>query len=375
MAAISWQGLTAWVRQFVAAVQSAASAIVDSSEGSITLAIGQAVSGAALWLQAQIAQVLSLTRASTSTGTDLDSWMADWFFERLPAVAATTNETFTRFTPTGPASVGVGALVSTGPGGQQYIVTADPTNAAYNATLQAYVIADSVASVTVPIAATVAGSAANVLANTITSFVQPIVGFDTCTNAQPVTNGIDAESDASFQARFQQYIQGLRRGTVAAIRAAVLSVQQGLTCVPLENVDPDGTVDDGFVTVIVDDGTGSPPLALQTACGLQVDAVRAAGIRFAVIGPTVLSVTIALTVVSADTSKHAADTLAAENAILNYVNALLAGATLVWSRLYQLAFDSSPNITSVTGITINSDVLDIVPTSTQVIKTTSVSVA
>jgi len=376
MASISWQGLTGYVRQFVAAVQAAANAAVDSSEGSITLALGQAVTGAALWLQAQIAKVLSLTRASTSQGSDLDSWMADWFFTRLPAVEASTQETFSRFTPTNQAVCPVGSLVSTGPGGVQYIVITDPANPNYNATLNGYVAAPSTASINVPVTATVAGTGSNVLANTITSFVQPIVGFDTCTNASPVTNGIDAESDASFLARFQQYIQSLRKGTLVAIRAAILAIQAGMTCIIIENKDPDGTTDNGFLTIVIDDGTGSPPMPLQTAASVAIDEdVRAAGIRYAVIGPTIVTVVIALTVTSADSAKHTDDTVAAQNAILAYVNGLAAGAPLIWSRLYQLAFDASTNITAVSGVTINSGTSDITVTATQIIKTSSVSVA
>jgi uncharacterized phage protein gp47/JayE len=376
MAAISWQGLTGYVRTFVTAVQAAANDAVDSSDGSITLALGQAVTGAALWLQAQIAQVLGLTRASTSFGSDLDSWMADFFFDRLPGKETTGLETFSRFTATKQAVVPVGSLVSTGPGGGQYIVTTDPTNPAYNVTLNGYVAAANVASVTVPISATVAGLAGNVLANTITSFVQPIPGFDTCTNAADLTNGFDAETDPSFLARFQDYIQSLRKGTVLAIRFAILSLQQGLTCVILENVATDGSTDNGFLTIVVDDGTGAPPDSLLEAASDAIDLdVRAAGIRYAIIGPTVDSVVISLTVGSIDSTLHTADTEAAQAAILTYVNALQAGATLVWSRLYQLAFDASENINSVSAILINSGTSDIVPTATQVIKTTSVTVA
>src|SRR5579884_463958 len=98
---ISWIGKTLALRQFVSAAQAVASAAgiaLDASIGSLTLAFGQAVQGAFLWLQSFAIQILALTRASTSFGTDLDSWMADWFFTRLPAVAATGNATFSRFT-------------------------------------------------------------------------------------------------------------------------------------------------------------------------------------------------------------------------------------------------------------------------------------
>src|SRR5581483_10229330 len=105
------------------------------SNGSVVLAIGHAVRSVALWFQGQIAQVLLLTRASTSVGSDLDSWMADFFFARAGAAAATGQVTFSRFTPTAQAIVPIGAPVSTGPAGQIFAVTLDTANSAYNAGL------------------------------------------------------------------------------------------------------------------------------------------------------------------------------------------------------------------------------------------------
>lgn len=375
MTAPVFQGKTSWIRQFVAAVQASATAVVDASVGSLTLAWGQAVTGVALWLQAQIAAVLLLTRASTSFGTDLDSWCAQFFFYRLPATLATGQATFSRATPTLQAVVPVGQLISTGPGGLQFIVTQDATNAAWNAGLNGYVLAPSTTSVTVPISATVAGSGGNVLANTITSFVSPIPGVDSVTNASALTNGLNAETDPAFLARFQNYIQSLQCGTLLAIITAISAIQQGILCFVLENVDTDLTADNGMLTIVVDDGTGSPPTSLINAASLAVDAVRAAGIRFGVIAPVVTNVVITLTVVSINSSLHAADITAATNAITAYVNSLREGQNLVWARIYQLAFDSSANISGVNSILVNSGTADITVTAKGVIKTVSVTVS
>lgn len=372
--ALNWLGRVAAVRQFVAAVQAAANAPVDATEGSITLAFGQATTGAFLWLQGLVATVLLLTRAATSSGSDLDSWMADYFFTRLPAVPSTGQATFSRFTPTLQAVVPVGQLISTGPGGIQFIVTQDATNPAYNATLGGYVLAPATASVTVPIQAQTAGAAGNVLANTITSFVSPIPGVDSVTNASPLTSGADSESDTAFRSRFQLYILSLREGTVAAIRFAVLSIRQGLTCQVLENLTPSLTTDNGFITVLIDDGSGNPSGTLITSASLAVDAVRAAGIRFGVIGPTIQTNTIACTVVSQISSKHSADIAAAIAALTNYVNTLPVGTVLVWARLYQVAFDSSPNIVGVTGLLLNGGTSDRATNAVHVNKSSLITV-
>jgi uncharacterized phage protein gp47/JayE len=359
--ALSWLGRTTAERQFVAAVQASANANVDASQGSFTLALGQAAIGAFLWLQGLIAKVVLLVRAATSTGSDLDSWFADWFFTRLAAVSATGLATFSRATTTQPATVSAGQQISTGPNGTLFFVTIDTTNAAWNATANGYVINSGISSVTVPISAVTAGSAGNVLANTITSFVSPIPGIDTVTNAAALTNGADAETDQAFRARFQLYLAGLRRGTVLAIKSAVANLQQGVLCTVLENVRPDLSTDSGYLTVLVDDGTGTPPTSLITNAFTAIDAVRAAGIRFAAVAPTVQTNTVSCTVVSQTntTVAHAADVAAATAAITNYINSLLPGATLYWARLWQVAFNASPNIIDVTGLLLNGATADV----------------
>ncbi|MFX6225963.1 baseplate J/gp47 family protein, partial [Acinetobacter baumannii] len=90
--------------------------------------------------------------------------MADYNFTRLAAVAAPGSVTFSRFTASGTALVPVGALIQTGNGTQQYTVTADTTNAAYDASQGGYVLANGISSVTVPIQAVTAGVAGNVTA-------------------------------------------------------------------------------------------------------------------------------------------------------------------------------------------------------------------
>lgn len=298
MASIAWQGFTSWVGNIVTAVQSSAKAAVDASVGSVTLAWAQGVAGVALWLQALIIQVLLLTRAATSQGSDLDSFYADFDFYRLKATQGTTNVTVARFTPQAQAVVPIGALFSTGPGGLQFQVALDTTNANYNAGLNGYVAASNVASITVPVQAVTAGTAGgNVQANTITSFVQPIVGFDTVTNAAAVTNALDVETDQAFRARFPLYLAGLQGADDAAIQSAIQGVQQGIYYAIIENYDwPGTTVDNGNFFVIIDDGTGSPPSTLLNAVTAAIAAVKAKGIRFQVYGPTVVTPSVVLNV-------------------------------------------------------------------------------
>ena len=58
--------------------------------------------------------------------------MADFGLTRLPAVAATGQVTFSRFTNTLQAVVPFGSLVQTADGSQKFTVVTDATNSGYN---------------------------------------------------------------------------------------------------------------------------------------------------------------------------------------------------------------------------------------------------
>src|SRR3954452_809264 len=123
MASLQTFSFTQLLSNFAAAVQGAASALLDFNPGSVLLAIAEAVSGIVLWLQAIVLQLLTMTRASTSVGADLDTWVADYGVTRLPAAASTGQVTFSRFTATQQAVVPVGTMVQTGDGTQNFTVT------------------------------------------------------------------------------------------------------------------------------------------------------------------------------------------------------------------------------------------------------------
>src|SRR6185312_6354663 len=167
------------VSNIATAIQASAAAALNFTAGSVLRAIAEAISGVVLWLQAIILQLLTLTRAATSSGSDLDSWGADYGFARLAADAATGQVTFSRFTPAIQAVVPIGATVQTTDGTQAFSVTLDTTNGAYSATLGGYVLPVSTSSVGVPVQAAVAGSGGNVQAATIAVLTTPIPGVDT----------------------------------------------------------------------------------------------------------------------------------------------------------------------------------------------------
>jgi uncharacterized phage protein gp47/JayE len=367
MAAFTTKNFSALVSDFAAAVQSASSMLVDFSPGSILLATGEAVSGVALWLQGLVLTLLGLTRAATSTGADLDSWMADFSFARLAATFSTGPATFSRFTATQQAVVPVGASVQTQDGTQAFTVTIDTTNAAYSAALGGYVLPPGASSVTVPVMANAAGSGGNVLSGAIATIAGAIPGIDTVTNAAAFTNGVDAETDPSFLVRFALYIASLSKATKVAVASAAANVQQGLVYTITENADYNGTPDYGFFYVVVDDGSGTPPSTLIATVANAIDAVRGLTIRFGVFAPVVVTATPAMTITSAAGFVHAAVVAAVGLALQTAINALPLGVSLPYTQLSAIAY-SVAGVTNASSITLNGGTADLTATAKQVIK-------
>ncbi len=356
---------TTLVQRFAASVQSSASALMDFTVGSILRALAEANASIALWMQWLILLVLAKTRAATSVGPDLDSWMADFTLTRMPAVAATGTVTFSRFTPTTSALVPVGANVKTADGAQTFQVIADSTQPTWNATLSGYLIPAATSSATATVQAMVAGAGGNVLADTVSLLATAIPGVDTVNNAASFGNGMDAESDAALRTRFANFIATRSRATLAAIAYAISIVQQGLSWTIQENVNTLAAYTPGNFVVTVDDGTGSPPSSLLTAVGTSIQAYRPVGSTFAIQACSLLTVNVALTITVVAPGVKATLQPLVQAAITAYINGLGMGVTLPFYRVPGVAFGVDPTITDVTAVTVNSGTADIVPTAAQ----------
>lgn len=373
--AISTQTFTQYVSNAVAAIQAAASTLVDLTVGSILLAVVQANAAMALWLQGIALQIAALTRFASSFGSDADSWAADYGFVRLDPVFAIGAVTFSRFTATNQASIPVGTLVQTSDGTQAFTVIADTSQPTFNATLQAYIIPAATSSATASIKSVNATASANVAAGAISILAQSIPFVDTVSNAAPTTDGADSESDQAFKARFVLYLQSLTEGTKQACINAVTNLQQGATCSITENINLSGVAQPGYFYATVDDGSGDPPDSFLLAATAAIDAVRAEGTTFSVIRPTIVTANIALTV--AIGAGFTGTIVRAEVAasITAFVNALSEGATLSYTRLIQLAYDASPGVTGVSAVTLNGGTSDLVSTGQQLIRVGTVTVS
>ena len=363
------------VRESVTAIQGASKALIDLSIGSVLRAIIEANASVILFLQGLILQLLATTRAATSNGSDLDSFMNDFGVTRLPAKAASGQVTFSRFTATAQAVVLIGTSVQSLDATQIYLVTIDVTNVNYSASLGGYVLAAGIASINVPVLAVVAASAGNVTAGTINTLTTGISGVDAVTNALGFVNGADAESEAALRIRFVAFVASLSKATKAAVGYAITSLQQGLTYTLTENLTYGGVVQNGYFYVVVDDGTGTPTSTLLSSVSNSIDAVRPVSSTFGVFAPIVVTANISMTLTAGVGYTQPAIVALVAAALRAYVNTLPLGVSLTFTRLAQVAYDASPGVVNVSAVLLNSLTADITATPQQVIKTGLVTIS
>lgn len=363
------------VTQQVTAIQAKASQLVDVSIGSILRSIVESNGGVILWLQQLIVNLLVVTRASTCSGADLDTWLADFSFSREAATYAKGNAIFSRFTATNAALIPVGGQIQTQDGTQTYSVIADTGNAAYDVTQSGYVVAAGTASVTVPVQANTAGAAGNASANTVNIIVGSISGIDTVTNTNAFANGADAESDDAVRTRFQLWVASLSKSTLSAIQYAIASVQQGVSYEVVENENYAGNTQYGYFYAVVDDGSGNPTSQFLDTVYSAIDAVRGLTITFNVFGPVVITANISMTITTASTVTHSDIVALVDTAVTDYLASLTLGQSLPVSKLAALAYGASPYVTNVTNIQINSSSADLSATAKQVIRAGIVTIS
>jgi uncharacterized phage protein gp47/JayE len=345
-------------------------------DSSLTLAFFNAA-GAQLDFQTVVALAcVDFARATTCQGPDLDSYMADFEFDRLPPTYAGGPVTISTSTSNSePILIPPGTIIQTsGQNPIQFQLIADANQSAWNVSLDAYVLPANENSITATAQALVAGPGSNVQTGQLIQLANAVGGVTTVTNPSPIINGLIGEADDAYRARFVLSFFGQNWGTRAGILAAALGVQAGLNVQIFENVNSSNVSQPGTVMVIVDDGSGSPPSPLISAIQTAVNAVRPIGIQVIVQGPTKTTVTaslnIRIVIISGSTETNSNVQTNAQTALLDYINSLTIGETLYLQKLNQIAIDADPNIvTTQAGNTlIDGSQADISPAAFGVLR-------
>lgn len=374
MSSLNIKSFSELVNEQIIAIQARAVKLVDFSTGSILRSLAESNAGVASWLQQLVVRLLVTTRASTCSGEDLDSWMADFGFYRLSAVQASGMVTFSRFTATHPALILTGTKVRTMDGTQIYTVISDSRINTFDSGQKGYVIPAHVVSVKVPVRATRAGADGNVMAGTVTVIVGTVAFVDAVTNAGAFTGGKNAETDDDFRARFTKWFTSLSKATKEAIEFALLHIQNGVSYTLTENVSYDGHPQPGYFYAVVDDGSGWPSEAFIQRANVAIENTRGFTVSFGVFSPVVIRADVSI-IIKTESPEHHAEVLGlVKRAVEVYINSLTLGQLLTYTKLLKLASSASPMIKSITSIKLNNSNADLPATAKEVIRAGTIEV-
>ena len=363
---LSLRSFATTVSTAVATAQSSCAQLLDASVGSPVRALMEGVGGIGLWLQYLVLQTLLRTRLATSSAEDCDSFVEDFGMTRLPGTASTGMVTMMSFSPSQQSAVIVpGAIVRT-VSGLSFSVIKDSNLPVWSDVAGGYVRQTDMQSISVPVQCQVAGSSGNVSVGALCLMGTAISGIDTVTNPAAFLNGADQETDAQLRARFPLWLAAKASASRAAVGNAVAGVQTGLSSSLRDGVAADGTVQTGYFTVVVNDGSGSPSDMLLTQVYEAVDAVRALGVGFAVRPPQTLAVNVIMTVVVPMSVVVQQAATAIENALSLDIAGVVVGAGYAYSRLSYLAYvGAGVTVTSVLDVRLNGEQADIVANGEQ----------
>jgi phage-related baseplate assembly protein len=348
------------VRDMSAGVTASAGRLIDISIGSVLRAIIEANAAVVLWIQWLVLLTLQTTRAATSSGSDLDSWMADFSLSRLPAASASGTATFSRFSGGATIFVATRTVIKTQDGSVSFAVTADPSNPAWQPILNAYCLAPGVMSLDLPITALISGQSGNVLASTVTVLASPVSGIDTINNAAPTSGGEDPESDPALRTRFANFFAARSRATLDAVGYAISLVGSDLGYVILENADATGNHRLGNMLIVVDDGTGSLTNTLLNSLALSIESVRPLGTTFSIQPPQIMPVLVVLSAQLPTTLSATVTQNLLRTAIETYIINVPIGGTLSLTRISQLAYQTEPRIINIANVTFNGRAIDLI---------------
>jgi hypothetical protein len=105
-----------------------------------------------------------------------------------------------------------------------------------------------------------------------------------------------------------------------------------------------------------------------------VDVVRPLGSTFSVRAPTVVLADVTLSIDVTPGAQKSQMIGPVADAITTWINALPIGAPLPLSRISQLAYSVSPDVTNVSQVALNGEQADITPAASAVVKAGTVAV-
>ncbi|QDH16778.1 baseplate J/gp47 family protein [Swingsia samuiensis] len=369
------RSLSSFVTTALRIAQSSCNQLLDISVGSPVRALVESVGSMALWLQHLIIQMLLKARLATSSGVDCDSFVEDFGMVRLPGQASTGAVTMTSFISDQISAVIMPGDIVRTVSGLSFSVVKDTALATWSPDIGGYIRQAGTQSILIPVECQVKGSIGNVDAGAIALMGTSIAGIDVVTNENAFLNGSDQESDIQLRKRFPLWLASRATASEMAVGNAISNVQTGISYFVKEGADPSGALRGGYFTVVVDDGSGVPTDDILARVYKSIDEVRALGVGFSVLRPSILVVDVSMTVVV----PFSTSVLSAESSIRNVITEDIrsngVGNGYAYSRLSYLAYvGARVDVSSVLDVRLNGEQKDIIPNGKQTLIVGSVQI-
>lgn len=205
-------------------------------------------------------------------------------------------------------------------------------------------------------------------ANTISIMNTPIIGIEYVNNNVEFSGGTDEETDEELRYRAKQALAGLGKGTMTALRSALLEIDGVIDAIVIDMNRGVGTAD---IVVITDEMP--PSSSLMNIVNDTKDITKAAGIDVGIIYPTIVTQDIVVTINdTVDSTLTDEEINNAGNAIMKYCNNLSVGDILIISQLERAIGNAVNNID--TDVIVTTPSANVVPTSTQVIRNGTITI-
>ncbi len=326
------------------------SPLTDTNIGSVSRTIIETVSLEIAGLYDQLEAAYQAGFVDTAEGPALDLVVAILGIERKSAQFATGSVTFSRRSANRDVSIPRGTRVSTR--------TADPTKVKVFETTMNENLPKGEAEAEVPIRALLPGEDGEADLETITDIDSPIVGVDSVNNKKPTNVGAEEESDEELRERAKATVLSAGKTTVNAIHNAVLSIP-GVRSVNVYDM-PNGIP--GEIDIIID---GLDLSDEESAEYLQVQEVvrthRPVGIQVNIKSVELVKADLEIYTKLYEktrTDEELQDAInTIENAVINYVNALKAGETVLKNRIIQ-AVVNVDDVYNIDDIIVTTKVFD-----------------
>lgn len=299
------------------------------------------------------------TYVDGARGDDLTTLASDHFgLSRVEAVQAIGSVSFTRANgPSAPAgTILTGTVVATtkDANGLEIRYTTDSD--------QAWLLGENTTK-TVSVTAETGGKSGNVNTGEINRIISSLFDTFTVNNAAITAGGSEAESDAELRERIRGFSSTQRRGTLAALEFGAKQVP----AVKVATASQDGT---GLVTVFVSDADGNSNADMVADVSAELINWIAAGATVQVVGAVVYILTPITLALQVRTGVDIVSiTSAVKASVVSRLAKLRIGETATRAAIQQAAMNV--DIDNIIGVTVVAPAADVVPTSSEVIRTTA----